>query len=216
MGLSANDLEKIKSIVTSTFNESFLKMVAESVSTITEEKFKSIISDQKKQIDSMAEEIKNLKKNQEALRTSLDDSEQMRRNNNIRIFGIREKENEDLRKEVLDLFNKTMKTNIRETDLKKCYRIRPRVPSDKPSAVLVRFRNDAARRSVLKNRKQLRSPNNKTEVQIKEDLTKDRLMLLKTATKKYSSKYVWCLNGNIYLKKDGDVVRITKMSDLMI
>lgn len=216
MGLTANDLEKIKSIVKGIFDESYLQMVVESVSKIIGEKFESIISDQKKQINSMAEEIKNLKNNQEALRNSLDDSEQMKRNNNLRLFGIQEKENEDLRKEVLHLFNKTMKTNIRDADLKKCYRIRPRVPSDKPSAVLVRFGNDSARRSVLKNRKQLRSPDNKSEIQIKEDLTKNRLMLLKTAIKKYSSKFVWCLNGNIYLRKDDDVVRITRESDLTI
>lgn len=211
MGLTSGDLDKIKNIVKTIFTEDFLQNVAESVVKIVSEKFEKRMDDQDKRINSMAQEISDLKKNNLSFTRALDNCEQASRNLNIRIFGMPEGENEDLRKEILGIFTKKMKVNVRDLDIKKCHRVKSKTPGGKPSAVLVRFDSDNARVAVLQNRKNLRD----TGIQIKEDLTKYKLDLLKKAVEKFSSKCAWCLNGNIYIKRGNDVTRVDSEDDFL-
>lgn len=200
MVLSDNDIEKIKGI----FTDRFLQSIAEKVTQILDKKYKTKFKEQEDHISNLQQEIEELKIANREMNDALDNQEQASRSRNIRVFGIPAENGENLRSKILAIF-KQMNVNINNSQIQKCHRVAPMKPSDKPPAVLVRFFSDADRLTVLKNRKNLRS----TSIQVREDLTKHRLILLLDAIKTFTSKRAWCLNGVIYVKV-GDVVHRVK------
>lgn len=205
MVLSENDIEKIKGI----FTDRFLQNIAEKVAQIMDKKYANKLKEHEKCISELQQEVINLKIANKEMANALDQQEQASRNCNVRIFGIPTENNEDLRLKVQNVF-KQMKVNINPAQIKKCHRIASKNPSDKPPAVLVRFFNDTDRLTVLKNRKNLKS----TGVQVREDLTKNRLTLLSMAVNKFTAKNAWCSNGVIYIKVRDVVHRINNMEEL--
>lgn len=213
MVLSNADLEKIKSVIISVFNDKFIDDISEKVRIIVEKKFEDRIQDQDKTISKLLKKISDLENNNKSFSMALDNQEQSMRNLNIRIFGIAAENGEDLRNVVLNLFNKTLKVTVKNPDIQKCYRVSGKNPGDKVPAVIVRFSNDTIRCAVLKNRKAL-----KNGVKIKEDLTKHRLHLFHSAINLFSSKSAWVLNGCVYVKSNEVVHRISnedEMSELL-
>lgn len=212
MGLTSADCEKIKSIVKGILHEGdFLQTFSDKVGQVIGDKFHELLKEQREQIDKVCNEVVVLKEKNKSLELQLDQCEQASRSMNVRIFGLRQLNDEDIRNTVLDVFNTKMKLSIKVADIKKCYRVPTKTQNNnKPPPILVRFSNDAARISVLKNRKNL----GKSGVFIKEDLTKYRLSLFQEAVQKFTSKCVWCLNGNVYVKRDSNVIRINSGADL--
>lgn len=205
MVLSENDIEKIKGI----FTDRFLQNVAEKVAQIMDKRYANKFKEQEKCISNLQQEVNKLKSANREMANALDNQEQASRNCNVRIFGVPADNNEDLRLKIQNVF-KQMKVNINTSQIKKCHRIRSKTPGDKPPAVLVRFFNDTDRLTVLKNRKNLKS----TGVQVREDLTKNRLTLLSMATNKFTTKNAWCSNGVIYIKVQDVVHRINNRDEL--
>lgn len=210
MGLSTADLREIKSVIVNVFNEKFLQDIADKVAKMVNSQFEEQIKAQNCIIASLREKSSNLEEENKQLRKSLDNQEQSLRNSNLRIFGIKYEKDENLRSKVLDLFVRDLKTNIQNIDLKKCHRIVPMNAGDKPPAVLVEFSTDAARVSILKNRKFLKN----SGISIKEDLTKIRLALFNSAVREFSNKNTWLLHGNIYVRHNNIVHRISDEPEL--
>jgi len=206
MGLTNADIEKIKSI----FNDQFLSVIAEKVVFIIEKSFEDKIKKQNEAISQLHNEILSLKNSKASMEQLLEKQEQASRNLNIRIFGIAKEENENLRAKTLEFFNKKLKVNIKDQHIKKCHRVLSKNPGDKPPAILVTFHSDAERKAVLSSRKMLKS----TNIQIKEDLTKTRLMLLSAAVNRFSFKNAWCLNGVVYVKCQSGVHRVNNSEEL--
>lgn len=204
MGLSSADLREIKSTIISTFNDKFLQDIAEKVARIIENKFEERFKEQNDRITSLEAKIEKLEGEYQQVRNNMDSQEQSLRSLNIRIFGVKVQEGEDVRATVQDLFTKTLKCNIQNSDINKCYRVPSKNINDRPPAILVQFANDAARVSIFKSRKYL----HKSGIQIKEDLTKFRLALLNSAVNQFAKTNVWTLNGNIYVKCGDSVRRI--------
>lgn len=228
MGLSDSDFVKIKDVVAELFKNELLQLVLDKVEGMLSEKFEARIVQNADSIKRLKETVKrncmsintlnaekcNLQKLQGDMgdiRNALDIQEQALRSCNVRVFGIKRHEGEDIREIVLKLFNDKIKVNIKETDIQNCYRVSAKNRSDnEPPAILVRFSTNVARSAVMKNRKQLKS----TGVNVKEDLTKFRRDLLKAAVNKFTSKKAWCLNGNVYVKHNNVVHRLVKFNDL--
>ena len=155
-------------------------------------------------------EVSDLKADNNKLYAILDDQEQNARSQNVRIFGVEMSDGEDTRKIVMDLLNKKMKCGIKDSEIKKCFRVPAKNPSDKPAAILVQFISETSRTAVLVNRKQ----NPVAGVSVKEDLTKRRLELLHSAVSKYTLKNAWTLRGNVYVRDNKGIRRINSVSDL--
>ena len=206
MGLTDRDIEKIKDI----FSDQFLNNIAEKVMQIIDRKYKEKFKAQEKAIGLLQQEIDDLKNSKRQAEDAFDNLEQASRSLNIRVFGVPINKNENLHSKMIDIFNKNMNVNIDASHIKKCHRITSRSPGDKPPAVLVRFVNDIERTAVLKNRKYLKS----TGIQVKEDLTKNRLTLLSEAIKRFSSKQAWCFNGVVYVKIGDKVHRVSHSDEL--
>lgn len=210
MPLSSADLREIKSTIISTFSDRFLQDIAERVASIVGKKFEQQLNAQNEVINSLEVKISQLQSDKHSLEAKIDSQEQTSRNLNLRIFNMHAADDKDLNSEVQKLFSITLKADTKPSDIERCHRISPKIPSDKPPAVLVRFTNESARLSVLKMRKFLKDSN----VYIKEDLTKVRLALFQTAVREFSSKSAWVLNGNVYVKVDNKVHRISCESEL--
>lgn len=204
-------MDSIKAAIKATINDQFLQELADKVVLIIGEKFQSQLNDQNEAIDALRNKVQLLEASNSQLLTKMDAQEQAARSLNIRIFGVQQAENEDLRKITLELFAKKVKVNVKDHDIRRCYRVSAKTQvADKPPAILVTFSSDLCRTNVLKSRKQLKHSN----IKIQEDLTKVRVSLFNSAVEKFSYKYAWCLNGNIYVKCDNVVHRINNKQEL--
>lgn len=210
MVLSDKDLDKIRSTIISTFKEVLSREIEEMITKQVTEKVTQECAQLNKGVTKMGTEVRDLKADNSKLYAILDDQEQNARSQNVRIFGVETSDGEDTRKIVLDLLNKKMKCGIKDSEIKKCFRVPAKNPSDKPPAILVQFFNDTSRTAVLVNRKQ----NPVTGVSVKEDLTKRRLDLLHRAVSKYTLKNAWTLRGNVYIRDNEGIRRINSVSDL--
>lgn len=212
MGLSSADVREIRSIILSVFNEKFISEISDKVADMVNRRFEEELSAQKKLINGLNQDLANLQKENSMLRMAVDNQEQAMRSCNVRIFGMKSENNENVRAKVLDIFTNKLKLQISSNDLKKCHRISAKVPSDKPPAVLVRFSNDEVWSSVLKSRKSLKN----TGIHIREDLTKSRLSLLQCAVNQFTSKSAWVFKGNVFVKcVNGIVKRVTSEPEII-
>lgn len=211
MGLSTAELREIKSAVISVFNDKFLQEIADKVAGMVEKRFEAQLAAQEEEIRTIRTKIQSLEDENKRLRADVDNQEQIQRNLNVRIFGIAAEPDENLQSKIMDLFTNKLKVNIPNSDIANCYRVQSKTPTPRPPAVLVRFSTESFRASVLKNRNNLKN----SGIHIKEDLTKPRLALFKRAVEVFSVNNSWVLNGNIYIKCNNKVHRISSETDLL-
>ena len=155
----------------------------------------------------------------------------------LRISGIRETQNEDVTKKVLD-FAKTVNSNIKSADIDRAHRVgRPRshIDNDETDAfddvadesnakgreIIIKFTNSSARLNLLQGRSVLRDKKVKN-VFINEDLTPARKQLAFECRrirriKKSKIEKTWTYGGYPHiLDTFGNKVKITCLSDLMV
>ena len=208
--MSSADLREIKTTILNVFNDKFLEEIAEKVTQMVEKKFEERLKEQSIINSALQQKTTNLEKENITLRRMIDDQEQSLRNYNLRIFGIKYENGEDVYNKVFRLFKEKLKINIQNTDIDKCFRVSAKTISNKPPAVFVRIRSDTVRFDILKNRKLLKN----SGYMIKEDLTKMRLSLFYMALREFSFKNSWVSNGNIYVKCNNIVHRINHEDDI--
>lgn len=216
MVLTRTDLEDIKKVigaeVRAIFVDQFKTELVEAISKGIEDKFNAKFKDIRSELESTRTELRLVQVENQDLRRILDTNEQHSRIHNLRIFGLKCTEGENLSTTVLHLFKNTMKIeSANSIDIKKCQRVSAKKPSpDRPPAVLVEFANVNIRSEVFSRKKCLIN----SGISIKEDLTQYRLKLLNAAVSKFTIKNAWCLHGNIYIRSAGVVHRIRDESDI--
>lgn len=238
MGLSANDIEKIRETIISVFKEEILRDLERNIDIRVQQSVKEEAAEINNAIKELEDDFGDLKAKNRFLEAMLDRHEQSSRSLNVRIFGVQQREEEDLQRVVIEMFNR-VKCGVKPGDIKKLYRITakrgvaegPRitrsnsnnnsgggtagvtsdVTENRPPAILICFDNDKTRQAVLQKRKQLLE---EMSVRVREDLTKFRLSLLSKAIEKFTSKCAWCLHGNVYVKSGDTVHRIADYDSL--
>lgn len=179
----------------------------------------SIIEDLRADLKKITEENRKLKKEQAILRNKVADLEQEiiqirssdndERNEdrlkNIVMVGL--KGDQNAKKDVTKILN-YLKIEISEQNYE--VKILPSKESKKP--VLVTFSEKAIRDKVLLQRKSVSldtntcgiTSGNTSKIFLNEDLSKHSRELFKKARelKKHGFKYVWCKDGNIFVRKD--------------
>ena len=154
-------------------------------------------------------EIKDLKTavnlNEKKRTAEINDMEQYSRRWSVRIFGVAEKEEENVVTEALNIINNKLKLpHITEDNIDVAHRT-GRKQNNRHRAIIVRFLRVKHRQQVLRSRKQLKG----TRVTIAEDLTLQNLNLLKKAKELDETKMAWSWDGKIWmLKKDGSVCKL--------
>lgn len=143
---------------------------------------------------------------QKNLKQKIDQLQQSAKRNNIRLFGIREDKNENLLKRTNELFNNKLKIPLNENDILSIYRVGQKI-NDKPRHVLVVFRDDKIKNTIYNKKKLLKG----SGVVMKEDLTGERLEIVKLASEKFGFKNVWTVNGTVFAKTANGIEKISNM-----
>lgn len=150
-----------------------------------------------------------LKQEINTLRVSVDDMEQYSRRQNLRIYGIPEKTDENTDQIVVNMCKKQLGIDIDVSQVCSSHRI-GKTSEGKHRALIVKFTNHNTKSAVYNNKKLLKS----TNIVIKEDLTYNKLQLLKLVSRKTDRKNVWTRDGVIFLRVNDQIRKICHESDL--
>lgn len=141
--------------------------------------------------------LNELQGGNDRLAAKTDDLEQRSRLENLRIFGLAEKSNENTDQLVLDVAKKVGVT-LNLSSIARSHRVGKKRPgSSRP--VIVKFVSFADRQRMFGAKKNLKG----TKITIKEDLTNTRMEILKAAMNHFSDSSVWTQNGTIVIKSPG-------------
>ncbi|KAE8750844.1 hypothetical protein FOCC_FOCC002272 [Frankliniella occidentalis] len=180
-----------------------LKPVQESVKELKDE-----VKELRLEVDNLSYDLRQKDIVIAELRARLDESEQYSRRNNLRIFGVKEKSKENTDLLVMDVAKK-IGVDISETQIDRSHRIGK--PGTKPRPIIVKFVGYAPRRAMFTAKKALKG----TGITIREDLTQERLSLLRQTSEAYYEKNVWTNDGVVMVKVgDKRPFRLKSYSDL--
>nr|CAI5838144.1 unnamed protein product [Callosobruchus analis] len=143
----------------------------------------------------------------ECLSHKYDDVEQASRINNLRIFRVKEKPQEKLTEEVINIIKSHLGVTVDNNEIL-CVRIGKKV-NNKPRGILLKL-SSIHRKQDIFNKKNFKG----TCIVIKEDLTDQRLKMMEAAIEKTSLKCVWTYNGHVFVLKDGKKIMIKSKEDL--
>nr|CAH7748753.1 unnamed protein product [Callosobruchus chinensis] len=163
-----------------------------------------LLDDLQTSISSLMKENAGLRKEQKLLKSRVDQMEKKQRNLNAIIVGLSESE---IKQNVKKVFNK-LEFQANEDE----YRIQVLNSKSNKKPVLVKFRNEEAKKRLIEARRRVQRltsqecgiPGVATDIYINEDLSKDVRFLFSKARslKNHQFKYVWCRNGKVFARKD--------------
>lgn len=177
--------------------EELINKICQKIDAKMDEKFDIInekINKWNENMEGIKKTIENNSTRIDLIEKRIDINEQYSRLNNLRIYGIKESEEENVETLILSLFKNKMDVELLSGDIDKCYRL-GEFKENNSRPILVRFVTFKARSEVYINKKKLK----KTGFVIREDLTKYRLDLVKKAANKVESKNVWTMNGKVFI-----------------
>lgn len=160
-------------------------------------------------VNSLSSTLNAIKSENEKNLNKLETMEQELKRNNLRIFNVKEKTNENTMQEVINLINSKLQLDIRKTDIETCYRV-GKMEKDKTRGIFLKVTSFYIKQNIYLNKKLLKG----TGVVISEDLTAKRKFLLDETIKKYSLKDVWTNQGKIYVKINNRIKSINTVSDI--
>lgn len=174
---------------------------------VMKETFEAQVKELKQELNA---KVESLEKNISNLQIRCDSLEQYSRKNNVRIYGVPKTEAEDTYDTVVKLCNEKMGLDIVTADIDICHRL-PGRNNRGDDPIIVKFVRGAAKERVLKSRSRLKG----TKIIIREDLTRTRQGLVKTAIGVAGPKNVFTKNGVVHIKRNGRVHRISGENDLI-
>nr|CAH7719784.1 unnamed protein product [Callosobruchus chinensis]CAH7738924.1 unnamed protein product [Callosobruchus chinensis] len=117
-------------------------------------------------------------------------------------MGVKESPNENTLVAVKKIISSKLKINPEELDnnVVTAYRVGQKAEA-RPRHIIVAFRDNQIKHSIYAKKKMLKG----SQIVMKEDLTVERMKIVKEASEKYGFKNVWTFNGNIFVKTDNKV-----------
>lgn len=190
--------QKIEGAITNNilnrFDDNWMDNLVEKITEKMEKSFKVRFDKQEEKIGTLEKEITILKSEIEELKLEKDNMEQYNRRNNIRIFGIQEKNEENVFEVIQKLFTENLNSSISAGDIEICHRVGSKVEK-KARSILIKFKENSTRNKIYYAKKALKS----TKIAIREDLSKKRIGLVKTAVEEFGHKNVWTQNGRVFV-----------------
>nr|CAH7759654.1 unnamed protein product [Callosobruchus chinensis] len=218
--------EEIKESINTSINsflnkDDFLKELVQKVTdsvvktisarlAVLEEKVEEISRENSKVIKELKDETKMLKLENEYLLQRYDDLDQKARINNLRIYKVDERPNENLPEVLIQILDSRLGIKLIAEDIVSCTRIGKRQQNTRPRGILVTFVKMSTRQHIYNKKKMLKG----SGIVVKEDLTESRLKLMEAAIDKTSLKNVWSYNGTIYVMKGSQRISVRNKDDL--
>lgn len=206
MGLTERQKTEFKNIakelVSELLNDTvFLDTIAKSVAEKVNEQLTT-------KINKLESKISDIQIENEDLRCKIDYLEQNEKSCSLRLYGMNEDNNINLKHEVEDIFSSKLGHDVKIIE---CYRAGKRQNSQKkPRVIIMKFENTFHRNLVFSAKKKLKG----TKLVLMEDLTKARYNLMMYAKDKIGQKNVWSTGGNIYTMVNNKKVHIRTESDV--
>ena len=142
------------------------------------------------------------------------ENEQYSRRNNLRFYGITEKETEDCYDEVVKFCDRELGVVIERSEIDRVHRIgKPQHDNGRPRAIIIKLKSFHSKISILKNKRRLRGKS----LYVNEDLTRINQQLLMYAKEKCrDTALVYTSDGHIFVKRkhDGTISIIKRKEDL--
>lgn len=139
----------------------------------------------------------------------VNDMEQKSKLCELRVFGMKEEKQEDLKAKLIDIFG--TKLGLNNVHIETCFR--PGIFKENmkyPRPVSVKFTSVTDRNAVFYNKKKLKG----TKMAITEELTKQRYELLTQAKEKFGKNCVWTKAGKICAKLNNKIFYMTNLENM--
>nr|CAH7719783.1 unnamed protein product [Callosobruchus chinensis]CAH7738923.1 unnamed protein product [Callosobruchus chinensis] len=207
-----NQTEFERSLIEALRSNNIANAISEAIITNITKKLAEKFNYYDAKIASLEAEIQLLKSSCNNTTASRDDSskierkvdvlQQQAKNNNIRLMGVKESPNENTLVAVKKIISSKLKINPEELDnnVVTAYRVGQKAEA-RPRHIIVAFRDNQIKHSIYAKKKMLKG----SQIVMKEDLTVERMKIVKEASEKYGFKNVWTFNGNIFVKTDNKV-----------
>ncbi|CAH1163372.1 unnamed protein product [Phaedon cochleariae] len=208
-----------KSIKTESLISEIAQKVSEAIIKTIQQKLLSMektVAELQKKNDTLESKLKSLEtkindsdKGKDEMERKLDQIDQSTRSTNLRIFNLKETQNEDTRTEVMRILNNKMSLNLSDADIQLCYRI-GKGQGNKSRGIFLKLKQLTTKQTIYGKKKLLKG----TNIVVREDLTTLRVNMMNEAIGKLGLKNVWTENGKIYVNKDSKITIIRNKNDL--
>ncbi|PIK54717.1 hypothetical protein BSL78_08363 [Apostichopus japonicus] len=164
----------------------------------------------------LKQKISQMGEAQQRIQNSMNDMEQYSRRNNVRIFGIKENEGENICEMIKSFAEEKLSITLEDEVIDRCHRVGRNYPGTSHRPILVKFTSYQHKQKLIKARRKLKA----TGIVIKEDLTQENAKLLHLTQKKEKVKNCWTIDGRIIaLVKTSDQqetkININSSTDLL-
>jgi len=161
-----------------------------------------VIDERNKNISELEQKIKNLENKSEM-------AEMYSRKKNIMLFNIPEADGEVVLDVVVKNIKKYLAIDIDPSEIDNAHRV-GNVNNGKTRAVIIKFVSYTKKMEILLKRRLFKG----SKISAQEDLTKNKLEILKRAGEKFGQNNAWSLNGRIFVRTDVGKEEIKTIEDL--
>ncbi|KAI4461469.1 l1 transposable element-related [Holotrichia oblita] len=142
------------------------------------------------------------------LKTKLEQLEQYTRLNNLRVYGVKEGPNEDVCKLFSDICRDKLNIIIQPSEIDIIHRLKGKEDGVRP--IIVRFSSRMTKKRIFASKSRLKG----TKMVIKEDLTPQRINLLKHLAKRAPPGTYWTNDCKVFLKSKNKIYQINSVQDI--
>lgn len=206
--------DKIEQIVTNIivnkFDDNWMSTLVEKITEKIEKGFKKELKKQEEKINQMEKQIHDIKIELEEIKMDKDNVEQHTRKNNIRIFGMKESNQENTEDLVIKLCQEKLDINLDKCDIDICHRVGTKT-NKKDRPIFVKIISNKIKNLIYYAKSKLKG----TKITIREDITKQRMEIIKTAVGELGPKNVWTQNGTIYIFHNNGKHSVKNVEELL-
>jgi len=192
-------------------SDEFITQISKTIANTISLKYKDAIDKLEKENVSLKNRVRSLEENINNLAGKHDNLEQKYRNKTLRIYGVKEGRSEKTTKVFIDLAKNKLKLDVKESKIEACYRF-GKEKDGKPRPIIISFTRLDIKEQIYASKKALKG----SGIVIREDLTQERLGMLKTVLEKVGENgQVWTSNGRIFARYHDvdEIVRINSKKD---
>lgn len=205
--------ESSKEMVSNLISDSsFIQAMANAVADVVTRKISTRLDKMNGDISSLQTGVSNIQGQNEELQLKVDCLEQKLKLDKLRVYGIKEGSEDDLRSGIEKILSE--KLGIDDSGVEFCRRLGGKRgaadTTSKPRPVLVTFKTVHDRNQIFYNKKNLKG----TKIVITEELTKCRYDLLMLARDKFGRGNAWSRQGDIFAKAKGSRVLLKSEEDI--
>lgn len=174
------------------------------IMNVMSEKIDTFLIDRMKRYE---DQISKLQENLNEANDKLEQLEQFSRLDGVRLFGLPEKNDENITDQVVSLFNTKLQVDVKSEDISACYRLKAKEGSIRP--VMIKFSGRSVKNEIYRAKSKFKG----TKFILREDLTKQRASAVSDLNKRFTNKNVFTNSGNVFVKWNDKIHKFSTLND---